>query len=148
MNESDGICESQVNSPLLGQDHLVLVVADMDSAIEKWRDRLGLDLQYFVTHEEYGIQQAFFPLADGTFVELIAATKEDSPVAKILAEKGEGLHVLAMQVEDLDAAVKWFQEQGVELIGAGSDRVFIHPDSANGMMIQLWPKDRPHRWRD
>lgn len=148
MTEEDSVIESLDKAPLLGQDHLVLVVADMDSALVKWRDQLGLPLQHFVTHEEYGIAQAFFPLADGTFVELIAPTKDDSPVAKILAEKGEGLHVIAMQVEELDAAVKRFQDQGVELIGAGTDRVFIHPDSANGMMIQLWPKDRPHRWRD
>lgn len=141
---------NQVSSKalLLGQDHIVLVVADMDAAIAKWRDQLGIPLHHEVTLEEHGLRQAFFPLADGTFVELIAPTNEDSRVAEILKEKGEGLHVLAMQVNDLESAVKQFQENGVELIGAGSDRVFIHPDSANGMMIQLWPKDRPHRWRD
>jgi methylmalonyl-CoA epimerase len=135
------------NATLQGQDHVVLVVADIETAIEKWRDQLGLPLHHLVTHEEHGLQQAFFPLADGTFIELIAPTNEESPVAKILKEKGEGLHVLAMQVDDLESSVKRFQENGVELIGAGTDRVFIHPQSANGIMIQLWPKDRPHRWR-
>ncbi|MDD9889176.1 MAG: VOC family protein [Gammaproteobacteria bacterium] len=133
---------------LLGQDHVVLVVADIESAIANWRDQFGLPLQYEVTHEEQGISQAFFPLADGTFMELIAPTSSESRVAEILREKGEGIHVLAMQVDDLDSSVNSLQEKGVELIGAGTDRVFIHPDSANGVMIQLWPKDRPHRWRD
>ena len=40
------------------------------------------------------------------------------------------------------------QAQGVQLVGAGTPQVFIHPKSAHGVMIQLWPKDRPHRWRD
>ena len=136
------------NAILKAQDHIVLVVANIESAIEKWRDQLGLPLKHFVTHEEYGISQAFFPLADGTFIELIASTREDSRVAEILKEKGEGIHVLAMQVDDLESSVKQLLDNGVELIGVGTERVFIHPDSANGVMIQLWPKDRPHRWRD
>ena len=140
--------EQQSFPTFLAQDHLVLVVEDMESAIEKWRDQMGLSLQHYVNLEEHGIQQAFFPLADGTFVELIAATNDDSRVAQILKEKGEGLHVVAMQVADLEESVKQLQENGVELMGVGTDRVFIHPDSANGVMIQLWPKDRPHRWRD
>ncbi len=126
----------------------MLVVADIDDAIVKWRDQLGLPLQHRVDHEAHGIRQAFFPLPDGTFIELIAPSGEDSPVAKILEEKGDGLHVLALQVDNLEAAVAELQAKGVRLIGAGSERVFIHPESANGMMIQLWPKDRPHRWRD
>ena len=133
---------------LQGQDHVVLVVEDIESAIVRWRDQLGIPLQYEVTHEEHGIRQAFFPLPDGTFMELIAPTHENSRVAEILKEKGEGIHVLAMQVDDLESSVKQLQHNGVELIGAGTERVFIHPDSANGVMIQLWPKDRPHRWRD
>lgn len=133
---------------LKAQDHVVLVVADMDAAIRKWRDQLGLYLQYFVTHEEHGVSQAFFPLEDDTFIELVAPTRKDSPVTKILEEKGEGMHVLAMQVDDIEEAVKQFQAEGVQLIGAGTDRVMIHPDSANGVMIQLWPKNRPHRWKD
>lgn len=140
--------QPQDNPLLLGQDHIVLVVADIESAIVKWRDQLGLPLQYRVTHEEHGISQAFFPLADGTFMELIAPTNEDSRVAEILAEKGEGMHVLAMQVDDLESSVKQLQDNGVQLLGAGTERVFILPESANGVMIQLWPKDRPHRWRD
>jgi len=143
MNKKDGI-----NATLKAQDHVVLVVADMDSAIRQWRDQMGLYLQYYVCHEEHGVSQAFFPLEDGTFMELVAPTREDSPVTKILEEKGEGMHVLAMQVDDLDASVKQFEANGVQLIGVGTDRVMIHPDSANGVMIQLWPKDRPHRWRD
>ena len=138
-----------LDKPILqGQDHIVLIVEDIESAIVKWRDQFGLPLQYEITHEEHGIRQAFFPLSDGTFMELIAPTNKDSRIAELLKDKGEGIHVLAMQVDDLESSVKQLQNNGVELVGAGTDRVFIHPDSANGVMIQLWPKDRPHRWRD
>ena len=118
----------------LGQDHLVLVVEDMESAVEKWRDQMGLPLAHYVDLEEHGIQQAFFTLSDNTFVELLAATNEESRVAQILKEKGEGIHVVAMQVADLEAAVTQLQANGVELIGVGSERVFVHPDSANGVI--------------
>lgn len=132
----------------LAQDHIVLIVADIEVAISQWQDRLGMPLSYRIDHDDHGIRQAFFSLADNTFIELIAPTDENSRVAKLLEEKGgEGLHLLALQVEDLDAAVQGFDERGVTLIGKGTDGVFIHPDSASGVMIQLWPKDRPHRWR-
>lgn len=140
--------EQQSFPTFLGQDHLVYVVKDMESAIEKWRDQMGLPLQHLVDLKEHGIKQAFFPLADGTFIELLAATNDESRVAQILKDKGEGIHVIAMQVADLGAAVEQLLDKGAELMGVGTDRVFIHPDSANGVMIQLWPKDRLHRWRD
>ena len=65
-----------------------------------------------------------------------------------MKEHGEGVHVLALAVDDLEASVAALQAEGVQLVGAGTPQVFIHPKSAHGVMIQLWPKDRPHRWRD
>ncbi|MED5347935.1 MAG: hypothetical protein VYE01_08260 [Pseudomonadota bacterium] len=56
--------------------------------------------------------------------------------------------MLALAVDDLDESVAALQQQQVQLIGVGTPQVFIHPRSAHGVMIQLWPKDRPHRWRD
>ena len=92
--------------------------------------------------------QAFFNLQDGTFVELIAPVDAESPVAEVLAKRGEGLPVVALAVDDLDASVERLQKEGVALIGVGTEQVFIHPKSATGVMVQLWPKDRPHRWRE
>ena len=56
--------------------------------------------------------------------------------------------MLALAVDDLDESVAALQQQQVQLIGVGTPQVFIHPRSAYGVMIQLWPKDRLHRWRD
>lgn len=128
-------------------DHIVLLVRDIDEAIETW-ERLGFKLSYRVHLDDVGLAQAFFILVDGTFIELIAPTVQDNIYAEILREKGEGLRLLSFRVDDLDVAVAELLEKGVVLRGVGTPRVFIEPESASGMLIQLWPKDRPHRWRD
>ncbi|MFP6808068.1 MAG: VOC family protein [Pseudomonadales bacterium] len=128
-------------------DHIVIVVDDIDKGIEAWRDNLGLTLSHKVNLDDAGIRQAFFTLDDGTFLELIAPAHDESPVTGILKSRGEGVHVVALKVDDLDEAVAALQSQNVKLIGVGTPQVFIHPKSANGVMVQLWPKDRPHRWR-
>ena len=128
-------------------DHLVIVVEDIDAGIQVWRDRLGLTLSHRVDLDEAGIQQAFFSLDDGTFIELVASAQNRSPIAGILESNGEGLHVVALKVDDLDETVAALKNQNVKMIGVGTPQVFIHPESATGVMVQLWPKDRPHRWR-
>ena len=128
-------------------DHIVLLVRDIDESIETW-ERLGFKLSYRVHLDDVGLAQAFFILVDGTFIELIAPTAQDTIYAELLREKGEGLRLLSFRVDDLDLAVADLLEKGVVLRGVGTPRVFIEPESASGMLIQLWPKDRPHRWRD
>ena len=133
---------------IVGTDHTVMLVQDIDAAIVTYRDRLGLDESHRVDHMEAGIRQAFLSLPDRTFIELIAPAGENSRFESVLKEHGEGVHVLALAVDDLEASVAELQAQGVQLVGAGTPQVFIHPKSAYGEKIQLWPKDRPHRWRD
>ena len=133
---------------IVGTDHTVMLVQDIEAGITTYRDHLGLELSYTVDHIEAGISQVFFALADGTFLELIAPAGDNSRFDKVLNDNGEGVHVLALAVDDLDESVAALQQQQVQLIGVGTPQVFIHPRSAHGVMIQLWPKDRPHRWRD
>jgi methylmalonyl-CoA/ethylmalonyl-CoA epimerase len=128
-------------------DHIVLLVRDIDEAIQTW-ERLGFKLSYRVHLGDVGLTQAFFMLVDGTFIELIAPTVQDNIYAEMLREKGEGLRLLSFRVDDLDEAVADLLQKGVTLRGVGTPRVFVEPESASGMLIQLWPKDRPHRWRD
>jgi len=132
---------------LTGTDHLVLLVADIEAGVRTWRDDLGLRLTHRADLPEAGMAQAFFLLDDGTFIELIAPASDSSPLNAALESRGEGVHVMAMKVDDLDAAVAELKARGVRLIGEGTPQVFIHPKSANGVMVQLWPSDRPHRWQ-
>ncbi|MEM8767746.1 MAG: VOC family protein [Pseudomonadota bacterium] len=129
-------------------DHIVLAVRDIEEGISNWRDRLGMPLSHRADLDDAGVRQAFFSLQDGTFIELIAPMSDSSPLADLLARRGEGIHVLALRVDDLDSTVARLQDEGVRLSGVGTPQVFVHPSESNGVLVQLWPEDRPHRWRD
>ena len=132
-----------------GADHLVILVRDIDQGDRHMaapnlvcRSAIRADLP------EVGIRQAFFLLEDDTFIELIAPMSDNSPIAKTLESRGEGVHTVALKVDDMEATIEHLASQGVQLIGVGTPQVFIHPKSANGVRIQLWPKAQPHRWKD
>ncbi len=135
-------------SPFTGVDHQVFVVADLEPAIEFWQGQLGVELQFRTASKEHSIDQAFFPLPDGTFIELLAPTEISSPVARVIERQGEGLYVLAMKVTDLASATEALKANGAAVTGEGTDRVFVEAGVPGAPMIQLWPEDRPHRWRD
>ena len=123
-----------------GVDHIVIRVKDFDSGVATWRDKFGMALERTAESEELGIKQAFFQLANGGFIEIVAPTNAESAVGRAVESRGEGMHTMAMEVEDLDATVKHLEENGVQLIGVGGPQVFIHPKSANGILVQLSPK--------
>ena len=127
-------------------DHVVLLVRDIEEGVATWT-RLGLSLSHRVNNPDNGVAVAFFIQPDGTFLELVAPTRDDSLYAQMLREHGEGLRLLSFKVDDLDQAVAELASRGVKLRGVGTDRVFIEPDSASGILVQLWPRDRPHRWK-
>ena len=133
---------------IVGSDHTVLLVRDIEEGIQTYRDRFNMVLSHRAGNTDVGINQAFFALADGTFLELIAPIDQSSPLHQVVESRGEGVHVLALKVEDLASTVAQLRAENVELVGVGTPQVFIHPKSAHGVMIQLWPIDRKHRWRD
>ena len=123
-----------------GVDHLVIRVKDIETSIETWRDKFGMALERTAESEVLGIKQAFFQMDTGGFIELVSPIDNQSAVGRALESRGEGMHTMALEVDDVDATVKHLQENGVQLIGVGSPQVFIHPKSANGMLVQLSPK--------
>ena len=120
-----------------GVDHVVIRVEDFDAAVATWKDKLGMVLDRTDESEALGIKQAFFNMDNGGYVEIVAPTNADAAVGKALASRGEGLHTLALEVDDIDATIKDFEASGVQLIGVGSPQVYVHPKSANGMLLQL-----------
>ncbi len=120
-----------------GVDHIVVRVKDFEAGIETWRDKFGQTLDRIDESEALGIKQAFFNLENGGFIEVVAPINDESAVGRAVASRGEGIHTIAMEVDDLESTVKHLQTNGVQLIGVGTPQVFIHPKSANGILVQL-----------
>ena len=122
-----------------GVDHVVVRVKDLDAGIATYRDSFGLELERTAESQAIGIKQAFFPLADGGFLEVVAPLGPEGAVGKALESRGEGIHTVALAVDDMAQTVKELQEKGVQLIGADrpGGQVFIHPRAAHGVLVQL-----------
>ena len=117
--------------------HVVVRVEDFDSSVKNWESIVGNAVTRIDQNEELGIKQAFFDLPGGGFIEIVSPTNPDGAVGKAVAARGEGIHTLAMSVNNLDETVNSLKSTGVQLIGEGGPQVFIHPKSANGVLVQL-----------
>ena len=121
-------------------DHLVVRVGDIEEGIRTYRDSLGLELDRTDESEALAIKQAFFNLPGGGFIEVVAPTDPASAVGRALEGRGEGMHTIAFQVDDLQATCDAMKAAGVRLIGEGSPQVFVHPKSTHGILLQLSEK--------
>ena len=101
---------------LTGFNHLVVRVSDFDKGVATYRDTLGLELDRTDENEALGIRQAFFNLPDGGFIEIVAPTDPEGAVGRALESRGEVIHTLALEVDDLDATVASLKE------GCAADR--------------------------
>ena len=126
--------------------HIGIAVRSLDEALRFYRDTLGLPLQGRETVESDRVTVAFLPVGD-TRVELLEATDPESPVARFIEKRGEGVHHVAFEVEDVEESLKVLRGRGYRLIdetprtGAGGARIaFVHPGSANGVLIELCEK--------
>ena len=125
---------------LTGFDHLVIRVSDLEEGIATYRDRLGLTLDRTDQTDALGVKQAFFNLPGGGFIEVVAPTDAEGPVARALDSRGEGIHTIAFAVDDLAATTAAMKEAGAQLIGEGGPQVFVHPKSTHGVLLQLTAK--------
>ncbi len=130
-------------------DHLGIAVRSIDDALRFYRDQLGLSLASRETVVTEEVHAAMLP-AGGPKIELLEPTSSDSVVGRFLEKRGEGLHHVALNVPDLDAAVARLRESGVRLLneprrGAGGHvYVFVHPASASGVLLELIQDEEIH----
>ena len=124
-------------------DHVGIAVADLDSAIELWRDHLGLALSHREVVAEQGVEAALLDVGEN-HVELLAPLGEDTAVGKFLAKRGPGLHHVAYQVTDIDAVLASLKEAGMQLIDEqprggirGSRVAFLHPRGTDGVLTEI-----------
>ncbi|MGI6790022.1 methylmalonyl-CoA epimerase [Aminivibrio sp.] len=124
-------------------DHIGIAVKSIDEALLFWQSSLGIKCTGVEEVEEQKVKTAFLPVGD-TEIELLEATSEESPVAKFIEKKGEGIHHLAIRVDNLEAALSEMKDKGIRLIdetpryGAGGARIaFVHPKSTGGILLEL-----------
>jgi methylmalonyl-CoA/ethylmalonyl-CoA epimerase len=124
-------------------EHVAVVVRDLDAAIDHYRRLWNLDVVHRERVDDQGVEEAMLPLGD-TFLQLLAPTTADGAVAKFIERRGEGLHHLAYEVDDIEAALAELKGEGVPLIdesprpgGRGHLIAFVHPKGNHGLLVEL-----------
>jgi methylmalonyl-CoA/ethylmalonyl-CoA epimerase len=123
-------------------DHIGIAVRDLDAAVRTYEQGLGLVCSHRETVETEQVQTAFLPIGD-THLELLESLSPDGPIGRFLEKRGEGIHHLCFEVEDLDAALARAKTEGLTPLGEprlgaqGKRVVFLHPRGARGVLIEL-----------
>jgi methylmalonyl-CoA/ethylmalonyl-CoA epimerase len=124
-------------------DHIGIAVNDIESALNFYRDALGLKLEEIEVVEEQKVKVAFLPISGGEF-ELLETTEQDGPIARHIEKNGEGIHHIALRVENLEESLAELKSKGIRLIdekprkGAGGAKIaFLHPKSTGGVLLEL-----------
>jgi len=131
-------------------EHIGIAVKDLNASNELFKKLLGVPHYKTEAVASEGVTTSFFDV--GTHkIELLEATDANSPIAKFIAKKGEGVHHIAFEVEDIDAELARLKAEGFELIhetakeGADNKHIaFLHPKSTNGVLIELC-QERPNK---
>jgi len=125
-------------------NHVAILVEDLEASLQFWRDALGMDLHELRDLPAEKSQVAFMPLGDGE-IELVMPTTVDSGIAKYLAKRGQGMHHLCLEVDDIEGMLAGLKAKGVRLINEaprispdGKKYAFIHPESAGGVLVELY----------
>jgi methylmalonyl-CoA epimerase len=125
-----------------GVDHVVVAVKDLDAAVGRYEAIYGVPVSERREAAAAGMKMAFFRFADN-FVELVSNIDETGPIAKRLEDRGEGVHLIAMKVDDLEKSVAELRDKGIRLVGDPGPgnpirgQVFIHPSMTGGVLTQL-----------
>ncbi|WP_456326148.1 methylmalonyl-CoA epimerase [Palaeococcus sp. (in: euryarchaeotes)] len=127
-------------------DHVGIAVKNLDEAIKVW-ESLGLNVEEIEEVPEQKVRTAIFHVGESR-IELLEGTSEDSPISKFITKRGEGIHHIALGVDDIEEHLKKLEEQGFRLIdkqprnGAGGAKIaFVHPKSVNGVLLELCQRD-------
>jgi methylmalonyl-CoA epimerase len=123
--------------------HIGIAVKDADAALKLYRDVLGLEPSSVETVEAQKAKTVHIPIGDSS-IELLESTSPEGVVAKFIEKRGEGIHHIAIEVDDIEATLAKMKAAGFQLIdetprmGAGNMRIaFVHPRATNGVLLEL-----------
>tara|TARA_R110001592_G_scaffold325782_6_gene606405 strand:- start:42207 stop:42608 length:402 start_codon:yes stop_codon:yes gene_type:complete len=124
-------------------EHLGIAVKDLDQAEKVYSSLLNTTSYKREVVESEGVSTSFFKCGDSK-IELLEATKPDSPIAKFIEKKGEGIHHIAYAVSDIVSEMKRLESEGFTLLNKepklGADNklvAFVHPKNCNGVLVEL-----------
>jgi methylmalonyl-CoA/ethylmalonyl-CoA epimerase len=124
-------------------DHVAIAVRDLDAAVDWYAETFGATVAHREVVERDGVEEALLAVAD-SYIQLLTPTRDDSPVAKYLATKGEGIHHVGYRVADCGEALEQAVAAGARAIDAeprpgsrGTTVAFLHPKTAFGTLIEL-----------
>ena len=124
-------------------DHIGIAVTNMQESLSFWETSLGIEPHGIEEIAERKLRTAFLPVG-GTEIELLEATSADSSIAKFIEKHGEGLHHVAIRVDNIEVALAELKAKGIQLIdetprnGAGGARIaFVHPKATHGVLLEL-----------
>jgi methylmalonyl-CoA/ethylmalonyl-CoA epimerase len=130
-------------------DHIGIAVKSIEESLKFWEQTMGIKCEGVEEVAEQKVKTAFLPIKD-TEIELLEGTGEDSPVSKFIEKKGQGIHHLALRVDNLEEALEELKEKGVRLIdekprkGAGGCKIaFVHPKTTGGILLELSERTTP-----
>lgn len=123
-------------------DHIAIVVEELERALGVYRDALGMAVTDVREMPEQDVRMAFLPTGDSE-IELLEPLSAESGIGRYLAKRGEGLHHICLEVDDIEATLADLKAKGAQLIdetpkqGAYGRIAFIHPKGAHGVLIEL-----------
>ena len=123
-------------------DHIAIAVNDVEASAKIYQKALGIDKIEFETVESEGVKVGILPMENGR-IELIQPTNDESPIKKFLDKKGQGLHHMALETDNIEGEVERMEGCGVQCLGkvrpgsAGTKVTFIHPKSLDGVLAEL-----------
>lgn len=130
-------------------DHIGIAVPDIQDALTFFESALGMSLDHISEEEGGRTHVAFLPVGESD-VELVSPQDTDSGLAKFIAKRGEGIHHICFEVDDLEGILARLKDKGTQLIdetprvnASGMRYAFIHPKSAHGVLIELYQKAVP-----
>jgi methylmalonyl-CoA epimerase len=129
-------------------DHVAIVVRDLDAALRVYCDVLGLPLERVEDVPAEKVKVAFLPLPQGdSEIELVQPTADDTGIARFLAKRGEGMHHICLEVDDMQTAMTQMAASGLQVLeekprmgSQGQKYIFIHPRTAHGVLIELYER--------
>ncbi len=123
-------------------DHIAIAVNDVEAAMKQYQEALDVKDVEFETVESEGVKVGILHLENGR-IELMQPTNDSSPIKKFLDKKGEGLHHMALETDNIEGEVTRMEGCGIQFLGkirpgsAGTKVTFIHPKSLRGVLAEL-----------